>query len=100
MTCNYHPKSETLIRYAAGDLSPAYATTIELHTQFCSGCEASIMELENIGGNMIAQQRNTSLLTDFNKLSATIDVFKSQESQSDSSSDSNFNDISVTPGKL
>ena len=68
MSIKYHPKHETLLNFAAGNLSPAYISAIDVHTKFCSGCASLASQFEQLGGVSIENQNNQSVDTSFNQL--------------------------------
>lgn len=48
---NDHPDIELLLKYANGQLKPALAIAIGLHHQSCTQCQASVADIESIGGD-------------------------------------------------
>ncbi len=77
MSIKYHPKQETLLNFAAGNLSPAYMNVIEVHTKFCTGCASLISQFEQLGGATLSSQENTPVVTSFDDLMHFIDIASS-----------------------
>jgi len=73
MSIKFHPSIELLLRYAAGDLCPAYRNTIAMHIKFCRGCEQLVNEFEALGGQTLELADNKAMQTSFEDLMARID---------------------------
>lgn len=79
MSIKYHPQADVLLNYAAGRLSPAYREVVAVHAQFCKGCEATINEFEQIGGNMLSELEDTECRLSFDELMQSLEATKNSE---------------------
>lgn len=55
MTANHHPSDQTLLRYAAGNLSAGPALVVAAHLGGCPACQRKVASFEAIGGQFLAQ---------------------------------------------
>jgi putative transcriptional regulator len=49
-----HPSDETLMRHAAGRLSPALSLTVAVHLESCAACRENVRLFEAAGGALLA----------------------------------------------
>ena len=71
---HHHPHAETLIAYAAGQLSFTESLMIRLHCQVCDVCAKVVRECEQVGGQLLEQASATALQDDaFSKLMGAIE---------------------------
>lgn len=70
----HHLDDATLIRYAAGDLDPAFATIVASHLAVCDHCREQARNAEAIGGSLLESQTPVTLASDaFARLSKRLD---------------------------
>ena len=53
MLVTKHPKSDLLIDYASGALSPALCVSVSSHLHFCASCRDKNEELAGLGGSLL-----------------------------------------------
>lgn len=60
----HHPAEDTLLRYAAGTLSPGRSLVVAVHLPFCAECQATVRLGEAIGGALLSELQPADLIPD------------------------------------
>jgi putative transcriptional regulator len=55
MTIRHHPRDETLLEYAAGNLVSALSAAVACHLSLCPRCRAEVRRMERIGGVLLGE---------------------------------------------
>jgi putative transcriptional regulator len=64
MTARHHPDVVTMLSYAAGALSPAFAAVMSAHLSRCAECRQQLARAEVIGGHLLSRQTGLPLAED------------------------------------
>ena len=91
MSITFHPQPDLLLKFASGNLDPAYCSIIEVHNSFCSGCANMIEQFEQLGGTHLEESMPMSMQTSFSEMMQKLDEQNNQyaateETQTQSSS--------------
>jgi putative transcriptional regulator len=64
MISHYHPSSQILLQYSAGQLDGVHRLMVEMHQQMCPTCQHVVAELESIGGEIIEKDLTPTAMCD------------------------------------
>lgn len=75
MKLTHHLDDATLVRYAAGDLDPAFTIMVASHIAMCDQCRRAAHDAEELGGQLLHSAETTNVSDDaFAKLMANIEA--------------------------
>ncbi|MEX3007185.1 ChrR family anti-sigma-E factor [Hoeflea sp. TYP-13] len=75
MSIHHHLDDASLMRYASGDLDPAFCVIVASHLAMCEGCRKAVRLAEAVGGDCLDRTEEASLSADsFARLSQMIDA--------------------------
>ena len=75
MSIHHHLDDASLMRYATGDLDPAFAVVVASHLAMCDECRNAVRLAEAVGGDYLDQAPVAALSNgSFERLSRMIDA--------------------------
>ncbi|WP_136659532.1 ChrR family anti-sigma-E factor [Nitratireductor sp. XY-223] len=75
MSIHHHLDAASLMRYAAGDLDPAFAVVVASHLAMCDECRQAVRVAEAVGGACLSDMPEAALSDgSFTRLSRMIDA--------------------------
>ncbi|MDA4847682.1 ChrR family anti-sigma-E factor [Hoeflea poritis] len=75
MSIHHHLDAASLMRYAAGDLDPAFAVVVASHIAMCDECRQAVRLAEAVGGACLSDMPEAALSDgSFTRLSRMIDA--------------------------
>lgn len=80
MSIHHHLDDASLMRYASGDLDPAFSVIVAAHLAMCGLCRNAVRLAEAVGGDCLEQAPQAEVSEDaFARLSQTIDAEAGRE---------------------
>ena len=77
MSIHHHLDAATLMRYATGDLDPAFTFVVASHLAMCDGCRRDVRLAEAMGGDCLSETPEAALAEGaFVRLASRLDVEK------------------------
>lgn len=74
MSIHHHLDAETIIRYASGDLDPAFTVVVASHLAMCDECREAVRVAEALGGQCLDEAPEVALSEGaFARLSSRLD---------------------------